>query len=385
MENKFINQHIIEAKKIFNLYKGDEPLHLFLKKQFKKNKKFGSKDRKFIAQYLYAVYRTGKENRHLKFEELVFIALFLKNENEKQFFENHFTVLVEAIDFSLDKKLIFLAEKFEWRNTYRAQDEISNEINSIDYRNSFYDEPNVFIRLRKNEKILKQNLKSFGKEIRENCFSFSKKINLETLIPPSDFVVQDYNSQRCAEFFPELKSSDLVWDCCAGSGGKSILLLDKFKNIKVYVSDIRENILESLISRFELLKLKAEKILLINVNKEKDLALLEENFNFVICDVPCTGSGTWARTPEQFYFFQKKEIENFAKRQLDILQNASVKVLPNGHLLYITCSVFEKENEIVIDKFLKENKKFKIIKQDYLNSFELKADTLFACLLERVE
>ncbi len=384
MENKFIKNHILEAKKIFDIYKGEEPLHLFLKKYFKNNKKFGSKDRKYIAQYLYTVYRTGKENRHLSFEELVFIGLFLRNESDAHLFENYFPSLLEALDFSLEKKLLFLEQHFEWRNTYRAQDEISKEIDNLHYRNSFYNEPNVFIRLRKNVKLHKQTLKPFGKEIAENCFSFSEKINLETLIPPSDFVVQDYNSQRCAEFFPSINSTDLIWDCCAGSGGKSILLLDKFKNAKVFVSDIRENILENLISRFELLKIKAEKVLLINVNKIKDVALLEENFTLVMCDVPCTGSGTWARTPEQFYFFQKKEIENFAKRQFDILKNASIKVLPNGHILYITCSVFEKENEQVVEHFLNQNKNFKIIKQNYLNNFELKADTLFACLMERL-
>ena len=156
--------------------------------------------------------------------------------------------------------------------------------------------------------------------------------------------------------------------------------------MELTVTDIRASILRSLIERFELYDLSAEMIAELNVNKKKELDILEERkFDFIICDVPCTGSGTWARTPEQCYFFEKKEVKNFHRRQLDILNNASSRLKVGGQVLYITCSVFAKENEAVVAAFLEDNMSFKEVKSTYLDGTKKQADTLFVSLLALVE
>jgi len=377
---KFIEHHIRQVEIIFEAYKGQEPLHLFLKKYFKKNKKFGSRDRRNIAEYLYGVFRIGRENRHLSIRQRVYIYLFLKGEMPVGFFIEDFSALALMQNQPFEARLLFIQNKYELRNSFRTQEEISSSIDTTNYRNSFYHEPQVFIRFRKNSK---QKYKEFIDEhnglcIEDATYVFPPKTNLESFLDAKDYVVQDMNSQRTIRYVPTLQQGALVWDCCAGSGGKSILLLDKFPEVELTVTDVRPTILRSLIERFTLYDVEAEIIAEVNVNKEKDLTVLEDRYyDFIICDAPCTGSGTWARTPEQFYYFDKKEVDRFQKRQLDILLNASTRLKNNGELLYITCSVFAKENEHVVNKFLEHFKEFTLLTQEYLDGTSLKADTLF--------
>jgi 16S rRNA (cytosine967-C5)-methyltransferase len=381
---KYIEQHIQQANSIAEAYKGQEPLHLYLKKFFKRNKKFGSRDRKSIASYLYGAYRMGRENRHLSMRQRVYFYLFLSGEGGTDLFADDFADLQGLVSKPFREKIEFLRSNYELRETYRAQDEISTKINSEEYRNSFYTEPRVYIRLRNEsaqnyEKVIAENE---GEELVANLFAFPPQIKLHSFLAERDYVVQDVNSQRTAQYFPVLGETDEVWDCCAGSGGKSILLLDAHKNLKLTVTDIRASILRSLLERFELYGLEAEMVAELNINKAKELQILEDRFfDFIICDVPCTGSGTWARTPEQFYFFEKKEIGRFQKRQLDILENASSRLKKSGVILYITCSVFAKENEEVINLFLQKHTGFKIEEQEYLDGTSSQADTLFVTKL----
>ncbi len=386
---KFIKQRIAQASIIFENYKGQEPLHLYLKKYFKRDKKFGSRDRREIAECLYALYRIGRENRHLTIEQRVYFYFFLTGNFDKKFFEENQNELTDKSELPFEEKLNFLQKKYGLRETFKTQEEISIHVDAIDYRNSFYHEPKVFIRLRNNakEKYVTIIDELGGEFIASNCIAFDQKIKLEQHLQEPDYVVQDYNSQRTADYFPNLIKGNTVWDCCAGSGGKSILLLDTYPEVELTATDIRANILSNLIKRFELYNLEAEVIAELNINKEKELAVLGDDaeFDVVMCDAPCTGSGTWARTPEQFYFFEKKEIDKFQKRQLTILTNTSKKLKQGGTLLYITCSVFAKENEDVVQLFLAEHNNYVQSKAVYLGGTRIRADTMFVSVLTKNE
>lgn len=384
---KYIEQHIAQVEIVFEQYKGQEPLHLYLKKYFKKQRKFGSRDRRNIAECLYGVFRMGRENRHLSIRDRVYFYLFLKGELPLSFFEEKYKQLVTNYNLPFEEKLAWLEKSFELRDTFRTQEEISPEIDTRDYRNSFYKEPLVFIKLRNNsgekyKQVIKDN---DGCYISEETVSFPSKVKLEQFLQNVDFVVQDINSQRTKDFFPDLNENSDVWDCCAGSGGKSILLLDTYAQINLTATDNRASILRSLIERFELYDLEAEVIAELNVNKEKDLKVLnDQTFDFIVCDAPCTGSGTWARTPEQCYYFEKKEVQKFHNRQLDILSNASSRLRVGGELLYITCSVFKKENEDVVASFLENRQGFKLKASSYLNGINSLADTLYVASFSKV-
>jgi 16S rRNA (cytosine967-C5)-methyltransferase len=99
--------------------------------------------------------------------------------------------------------------------------------------------------------------------------------------------------------------------------------------------------------------------------------------------VPCSGSGTWARTPEQLHFFSKKKIDEYSILQQKIVSNAIEYLDEKGYLLYITCSVFKKENEENV-AFIQKNLNLQLIKSQYLKGYEMQGDTLFAALFRRI-
>jgi 16S rRNA (cytosine967-C5)-methyltransferase len=98
--------------------------------------------------------------------------------------------------------------------------------------------------------------------------------------------------------------------------------------------------------------------------------------------VPCTGSGTWARTPESCYFFHAASVADYARRQEAILRNACAYLKEDGRIIYITCSVFRAENEDVIEAVAAQGH-MKIISAGLINGLPSGADALFAAELVR--
>jgi 16S rRNA (cytosine967-C5)-methyltransferase len=104
-----------------------------------------------------------------------------------------------------------------------------------------------------------------------------------------------------------------------------------------------------------------------------------QTYDLVICDAPCSGSGTWGRTPEQLFFFSIDKLNHYSSLQKKIVSNA-VKGLKKGScLLYITCSVFIAENEEVVN-FIQKQFALQLVNQQYYVGYDKKADTLFAAL-----
>ncbi len=169
-----------------------------------------------------------------------------------------------------------------------------------------------------------------------------------------------------------------IWDCCAGSGGKSILAYDTIPNIELTVSDVRPSILLNLKKRFSSADIKKYTSLVADLTNSS-LITHHSSFDLIICDAPCSGSGTWSRRPEQLSYFKEEKINNYADIQKKIAVNASKALGQGGYFLYITCSVFKKENEEVIN-YLQEKTSLELISMKYFKGYEIKADTLFVAL-----
>ena len=156
---------------------------------------------------------------------------------------------------------------------------------------------------------------------------------------------------------------------------------DLNENIELTVSDVRESILSNLKKRFEKAGIKKYHSFTRDISSSA-LTNRQIQFDLIIVDAPCTGSGTWGRTPEQLYYFDKKKIDDYATKQKQIVSNVIPHLKPGGHLLYITCSVFKKENEEVVD-FIKEKFHLQLMKIELLKGYELKADTMFVALMQK--
>jgi 16S rRNA (cytosine967-C5)-methyltransferase len=76
-----------------------------------------------------------------------------------------------------------------------------------------------------------------------------------------------------------------------------------------------------------------------------DFTPSSSNYDLVICDAPCTGSGTWSRTPEQLFFFNEASITHYSELQRKIVVQVVQHLKAGGIFVYITCSLFRAENE----------------------------------------
>jgi 16S rRNA (cytosine967-C5)-methyltransferase len=390
--NNHFQRYLQYADAILSSYHGHEPFHIFIKKYFSLNKKHGSKDRKLITALCYNFFRIGfgvstAVNQNEKF----YLSTFLCETNPSSLLQFFMPEWNSSISLPLTDKLKIAGEKFNVDKLFPFMNELSNEINVHQFNLSFLIQPKIFIRIRpESQSLVINKIKQSGfafEQLEEDCIAFANNEKVTDAIKADkEAVVQDYSSQRTLDLLrPLAEGSSLelsIWDCCAGSGGKSILAFDLFKKVRLTVSDRRKIILENLKLRFGSAGIKDYKLL--SVDLEKSSAKMIESFDIIIADVPCTGSGTWVRTPEQLHFFKNNETEKYSLLQRRIVDNVLPHLKTNGHLLYITCSGFKKENEENV-AFFKEKYKLNLIKSEYLKGYEMQADTLFVALFTKSE
>ena len=381
------------AVKLLSSYKGSEPFHLYLKKYYLENRKHGSTDRKNISSLCYAYFRLGKLFINKSVEDRILLGLFLSNSNNK-------LLLIlrpeweSYIDASAEKKLANVGESEKFENIFPYSKHLSEEIHCNEFAHSLMIQPDLFIRIREGkqniveQKLLNANI-SFNK-VAGNCLRLPMNTKLESVLDiGKEVVIQDLNSQKLIHlFYPlerEREEPYIVWDCCAASGGKSIMAYDVNPKISLTVSDIRSSILENLNSRFTLAGIKNYNSFTADLtdNELYIRSLRKGNekikFDFIIADVPCTGSGTWARTPDNLFYFNEQQIEKYAELQRRIIKNSLDHLADNGYYLYITCSVFKEENEQQV-AYIKSLKKLKLEKMELFKGYNEKADTMFAAL-----
>ena len=148
------------------------------------------------------------------------------------------------------------------------------------------------------------------------------------------FELQDAASQAVAD---AIALNGRVLDYCAGGGGKSLALAAR-SGSKIFAHDI------STARMAEIAPRAARGGHDIEVIAPQDLAK-SAKFETVVCDLPCSGSGAWRRSPEGKWSLTPKDLEAFVRLQRDIIAKSITYLAPNGCLALITCSIFEAENQ----------------------------------------
>lgn len=384
-------EHQIRAfKQIRETYDGALPLHRFLFTYFKRNKQMGSSDRRWASRYIYSFFRLGKAL--IKEEETLRLAIadFLCNQSLSLVIEAYLPEFTQYIELSVTEKLKLVKSgypSFELSDVFSFHDDLSSAIDKDTFLKSFFVQPDLFIRVSQGQsKEIETALEREGivyKQIGGNAFAVPNGTKLDKVLEAErNYQVQDISSQQTGVFF-QPQPWDKWWDCCAASGGKSLLLYDLEPKVELLVSDVRETSLNNLAERFHEAGLKKyqKKVLDLLQNNDQDLHHYE--FDGIILDAPCSGSGTWGRTPEMLCYFEQHKISYFSKLQQAIASNV-VKYLKAGKpLIYITCSVFNQENEDVI-AFLVENLPLKLEKMELIKGYNDKADTMFVARLIKI-
>lgn len=382
------HSYLSSAAGLIRTYRGEEPLNHYLKNFFSAHKKYGSTDRRQISSLCYQYYRLGKALPEIAVEEKILLAHFLCSRAPADFLAFHRPGWNAAAASSMEEKIktgapgLILQDIFPWEN------ECSSGISAADLAQSMLRQPLVFARIRPGyEKKVKQQLTDAGivfSEPAPGCISTESATKLDAILHLNrECVIQDYNSQKVLDYLdtvPGWASDIAAWDCCAASGGKSILLADKCRGrLKLTVSDIRSSVLANLKKRMETAGIRPYRVLQTDLDTENP-ELPAGMFDLIICDAPCTGSGTWARTPEQLFFFDTALLADYSRRQQRIAAHALTKLKKGGLFFYITCSVFKSENEIVVNH-LKEKFHLQVLQMELLKGYDQRADNMFVAVL----
>ncbi len=197
------------------------------------------------------------------------------------------------------------------------------------------------------------------------------------------FEVQDASSQLVAEFL-EVKPGMRVVDTCAGAGGKSLHLAALMENKgQLIATDIYANKLKELKRRAR--RAGAHNIEPRAIDSTKVVKKLYNTADRVLIDAPCSGLGVLSRNPDAKWKLQPEFIETIKQTQEEILKQYSKMVKDGGKMVYATCSVLPSENEEQVKKFLssEEGKNFSLAKEQKILSSETGFDGFYMALLEK--
>ena len=186
------------------------------------------------------------------------------------------------------------------------------------------------------------------------------KLNIDnSLFSNGYYIIQDEASALVASSIgiPVDKEYKIL-DTCAAPGGKSLHIASKYFNSSLVSCD-------KYIHKLKLIEDNTAKLGISNIEiKEQDATINNSSFNdkfdIVICDVPCSGIGVIKNKPEIKYKITNSHVEEISKLQYQILNNSKKYVKNDGILMYSTCTIDKRENIENINKFLKENKNFRL-------------------------
>ena len=371
MKLPFRKFHIL---KILNEYSNQNlPLDVFFRHYFRANKSLGSKDRQHITHIIYEMTRNRSlidyvikapitwEKRLEAFETLdldkkkrdLKIPDYIRVSFPKKYFDK--------IKMSLNDKAL------EFCQNSNEQAPITIRVNPLKISRD-----SLFSIFEKKFAVSKTKKSPYG-------IIFDQRVNFFTLdeFKKGFFEIQDEGSQLVADLI-EAKPKNHILDFCSGSGGKTLAFAHKMQRKgQLYLYDIREYILKEAKKRFKRAGIENFKLL-----NNKNLKKLKAQMDWVILDVPCSGSGTIRRNVDMKWNFQIEEIDKLVSLQRDIFDKAIKYLKPDGKIIYITCSIFLEENEKQINYFT-DKYDLKIVKKFKTLPTKNSHDGFFACILKR--
>ena len=351
-----------------------------IEKILKSDKRWGSRDRGFIAETSYEIIRwkrlysqISETKSPYKYGELwkvfsvwaVLKGIQLPNWKE---FENTPTRRIKGKFDSLVKIRKFRESIPDWLDRTGCDELGENRWTSE--LSALNEKANVIIRANS----LKINVNDLRKELQKEDIQVEKingfpealkLIERKNLFKTKAFQngyfeLQDASSQLVAPFLKAEKGMKIC-DVCAGAGGKTLHLSAITENKgQIIAMDIFKNKL------FEL-KRRAKRNNAFNIEtrlieNNKSIKRLHGKIDRLLIDAPCSGLGVLRRNPDSKWKLSQNFLDKIKDTQQEILKRYSPMLKENGKLVYATCSILPSENELQIKRFLKteQGKKFKV-------------------------
>jgi len=391
---------VIEALKF--IFNDDKIASKVVEKVLKRDKRWGARDRKFIAETIYEMVRWKRlyneiagTKSHYTTENLwknfaVFAVLKgYQLPDWQQFIDTPVRKIKGRFD-ELSKIRKFKESIPDWLDALGEKeigDSWGKEITALN------EQAKVILRVNS----IKTNRHQLQKELLEEgieTITLQKYPNALELVERKNvfrteafrkgfFEVQDASSQLVAPYL-DVEEGMRVIDACAGAGGKSLHLAALMHNKGQIISlDIYGNKLKELKRRAR--RNGAHNIETRVIESSKTIKKLKNSADRVLIDAPCTGFGVLRRNPDSKWKMKPEFMENIIKTQAEILDTYAQLVKVGGKLVYATCSLFPSENEKQIASFLDRHKEYKFISENKVSPALSGYDGFYMALLERIE
>jgi len=196
------------------------------------------------------------------------------------------------------------------------------------------------------------------------------------------FEMQDASSQLVARYL-NVKTGMRVIDACAGAGGKTLHLASLMENKGQLIAlDIYGHKLQDL-------KKRAKRNGVHNVDTRviestKTIKKLKNSADRILIDAPCSGLGVIKRNPDSKWKLKPEFINNIKETQAEILDKYSQMLKVGGQLVYATCSILPSENEKQVQKFLKNHPEFAFVSEKKVSPSKSGYDGFYMALLEKI-
>ncbi|MFL2832239.1 MAG: RsmB/NOP family class I SAM-dependent RNA methyltransferase [Coraliomargaritaceae bacterium] len=359
------------------VYSG-RPADLELSQWMRSRRELGSRDRRFLSQAVFRHFRwMGWTRIALKQDlpEAALLSALLEEPAESQWIQH----LAQSITFpkplaplgaqSIAEKVDQVNQTFQssLSETHLITPDAASVIDPEVLARSlsaFQHRPPTWIRSRieSNElldALAAENIPAESTPQHPQAIAIPSGVHLQQRLNkgPGQFIVQDLTSQFVGQVCAPL-AGQLWWDCCAGSGGKSLHLADLMKQQGgVLSSDPRESALIELKKRARTCGIRMIQSQVLDATKEKPGTHL---YDGVLVDAPCSGWGTWARSPDARWRTSTKDVRQSARRQQAILKNVAQAVKPGGTLVYAVCTLTQPETDEQVAAFLETHSAFEL-------------------------
>ena len=390
---------ILELLKLFD--NSSKFASTLVQNYFRSRKHIGSKDRKFISNSFWNILRHRyKIDWHLT-------CLNIEITNERELLLELFFLNSYYQNDLLQIKKLFVLKCREFKNIADEELDFLNNLQFDEFYSDkmpehvYYELPNSLISSAKksfpndwNQALLSLNQEAFF-DIRINNLKIKSREETKTLLEDIDvsceyskyspvgirfsrrYPIEGHKlfkngsieiqgeASQLAALLLDVKPGMSVADICSGAGGKALILADIMKNKgRILSLDTNKKRLENASVRLKRAGVHNVERRLVESNWS--VLGLENKFDLVLIDAPCTGIGTWSRSPDSRFNFEQKILNDLIKIQSELLSKASMMVAPGGKLAYIVCSFLSEESIDQVEKF-KENNKIEFSEINMIN------------------
>ncbi len=373
-----------------------------IQNELKSGKRWGSRDRAFIAKYSYHIVRWWRYLHHLNgsnFED--FTTSDIWNVLGVTLLEDGYQ-LPEIIEFESLNSASLKSIKMEANKVRKIRESIPDWLDEVgelelgeewdEHLEALNNEARVGLRvntLKTNVGTLRNDLAQIGIDtepiegvaqglyLRERKNVFGSKMFKE-----GHFEVQDPGSQLISQML-DVKPGMRVVDACAGAGGKTLHLSALMNNKGTLIAmDVEEWKLKEL-------KRRARRNGVHNIDprvitNSKVIKRQRESADRLLLDVPCSGTGVLRRNPDAKWKLDQGFLDRVQKIQADILKSYPSMLKVGGKMVYATCSILPSENRMQLDQFLENNSNFKLIAERSTSPWKDGFDGFYMALLERI-